>query len=712
MKVIILAAGENGELGLYIKDKSKVTLTIANETILERQVRILKECGILEENIIVVTGYKKESIKLHKNITIIENDIYMITNNAYSLGIALQNIEEDIIVLDGDLVFEKEIILNLLSIETNILVISKYQTKYGGTGIKIDTNGYVSELGKHIFSLNTYESIMKICKKDVGKLQKELLKIENRKNWYTVPISKCLKNFLFYPLVSQMPVYDIDTYQDYLAVKKVYENKSNIILVTGASGFLGKKIYHILKRNYEVIGIKGHGNNSEFIAIDLLDIERVEAYITFIKPTIIIHTAGIAEPDLCEKNKEKAEHVNVEATKNIVNICKKWNIKLIHISTDYVFDGEKYSEYRKDDIRIPKNFYGITKVKAEDIVKSYDNSLIVRIPILYGYNDEQDKITFPNYIIGQLEKNKKIELDNIQIRYPVLIDEVADVIEKSLTKKGIIHITSDVGVTKYQWAKVIAEVFGYSSENIYEKSGTLFNRPKHIRLEITKEDYMVSDIIKGTQMLKKQLHCAFKLIYKGFPNETVYGKNIGKYRYILGKKLGKCIPKDVVNKLDYIVPVPTSGLFYAMGLAEELKIPYLQALVKTDSNMRSFQIADVLLREKIIREKIYAIAELIKEKTIAIVDEAIFTGTTLKVICDMLKFCDVKEIYICIPTPVCQYNCQQYIQPERKLLINNEIQDMTEYFKVDGVYFQNNEVFQDSIKDIKNICYECFRNKD
>ncbi len=158
-----------------------------------------------------------------------------------------------------------------------------------------------------------------------------------------------------------------------------------------------------------------------------------------------------------------------------------------------------------------------------------------------------------------------------------------------------------------------------------------------------------------------------------------------------------------------MVPVPTSGLYYAMGLAEKIKVPYMQSLIKPDSKTRSFQIADLALREKVIQDKIFAIPELLKGKTVAIVDEAIFTGITLRVVCDMVRACDAKKIYICIPTPVCKNICKQYVQPERSPL-NQRYNNISfkEYFKVEGVFFQRYELFLNSISEIENICCECF----
>lgn len=135
----------------------------------------------------------------------------------------------------------------------------------------------------------------------------------------------------------------------------------------------------------------------------------------------------------------------------------------------------------------------------------------------------------------------------------------------------------------------------------------------------------------------------------------------------------------------------------------------MQALVKPDSMTRSFQIADISMREQIIKQKIMPIKELINGKNVMLIDEAIFTGTTLRVICDIVKACGAKMIYIALPTPVCESMCRQHVQPERRLLSQDvDAEDVAQYFRVDGVFFQKYENFVESLESVKGICMDCF----
>lgn len=708
MKAIILAASRGKQLGELTKDIPKCMLTFGQETILERQIRLLGEVGIGSSDIYVVAGYKAEKIKNVKGISLILNNEYKVTDNSYSLWLALQSVDDDILVLDGDLVYEADVIRLLCKAKGNAVVVSESNHYNGSTGVSVGKSGRLRAIGKHLSGEKSYASIMKMTAKTAAVLAEDLK--NSRMFWYTVSLNRILKTEVFEVCYTTNHIVGVNTYSDYLDAKRYFGIEKDMVWVTGASGFLGQKIYHILKRNYDVVGTKGKSKNSEFTAIDLLNKEAIRAYVRLIKPSIIVHTVGIPEPEACEADREAADKINVGTVKNLVEICNESGIKLVHISTDYVFDGESSEEYGRDDKRSPKNYYGVTKLRAEDEVKKCKDSLIVRVPLLYGYNNIGDKATFPIKILEKIKQGEQVFLDNKQIRYPVLIDDVAFSVADSLHKKGIIHVTSGEPVTKYIWAKILAHEFGYDECLVQEdKDSSLDDRPKHVKLRVEEQDYLVTSVKRGAEVLRKQMACVFQLIYKSNPVEKAYGINIGNYRYELGKKLAFSLPEVMVQKADYVVPIPNSGLYYAMGLAEQIKVPYLQALVKPDVMTRSFQISDIALREQVIRQKITPIRELLKNKNIILVDEAIFTGTTLRIVCDMVKACGAGEIYIAIPTPICRNICRQYVQPERRLLSwEVEEEDIVAYFKVKGVFFQTYDRFEKSICKVGNICRDCF----
>ncbi len=710
MKVIILAAGRGLRLGSMTEHIPKCMLPFGSETILGRQVRILEEAGIRPEDVTIIAGYKAETVTALYNNVIINDDYYK-TDNSYSLYLAIRETTDDVLVMDGDLIFEDVLIRQLLQIKNpNWLLCRKTRQSLGDTGAILDEDGSVCGIGKHIGdSAYTYCGIARISGTAARDLSGQLL--ENKSEWYTVPLARLFGTHLFTAAFSVHEVFEVNTYFDYVNAKDHFGIEKLNIAVTGASGLLGKKVYHILKRRYRVTGLQYSSGEPEFISLDITNRESVKAFFELYHPQIVVNCAGLAEPDRCEADRELALKVNVEAVRILCEVCREYTAKLIHISTDYVFDGEEEAEYEPGHERQPQNYYGHTKVEAENIVMGYKNSLVVRIPIIYGYNDASDKETFPLKVLGNLKKGKTVYMDNKQVRYPVLIDEVAMMIGDSLSRSGILHISSAVPVTKYTWARVIARVFGFDEALVREdRESCLLNRPPHVKLKLSDEKYRASDIVRGTEIMKEQMHCAFKLIYSTHPGDSIYGINVGEFRYKLGQKLGRSLPREIVRKLDYIVPVPSSGLYYAMGVADVTQVPYLQALYKPDTTARSFQIASNRARAQMIRSKILPIRSLLEGKSIALVDEAIFTGTTLKVVCDMCKACNVKKIYIFLPTPPCYNRCGAYVRPERELLSEfTDVGTLRDYFKVEDVLFQPYGNFEESICGIGGICYECFK---
>lgn len=212
---------------------------------------------------------------------------------------------------------------------------------------------------------------------------------------------------------------------------------------------------------------------------------------------------------------------------------------------------------------------------------------------------------------------------------------------------------------------------------------------------------------------QKQKFCSLRFLYKGDVNENIFGKNVGQFRIELGKTLASYVSENVVSRLDYIVPVPSSGIFYALGLAECLKIPFLPALRKLEVSERAFEIQNVDTRKKFLYQNMQINSKLIKGKKIMLVDEAIFTGATLKVVCDILKDCKVKEIHLAIPSPKCYNQCPYLIQPQRTLLLEKISESyMQEYFGVQSLSFLPFEAYKRAFNAVNaNFCVECFEKE-
>lgn len=260
----------------------------------------------------------------------------------------------------------------------------------------------------------------------------------------------------------------------------------------------------------------------------------------------------------------------------------------------------------------------------------------------------------------------------------------------------------------------VEELLSYKSQNyiLADKfASKIVKEALENRTPEKDENFM--SFIEEKEIAKKQMNCSLRLLYKCLPSEDIFNKNVGRFRVELGERTANEIPEEIKSKLDYIVPVPSSGVFYAVGLSKILSVPFLPALKKIEVSERAFEIENVDMRKSFLFKNMELNESLIKGKNILLVDEAIFTGATLKVVCDIFRDSGVNEIHIAIPSPECNNNCEYFVQPKRVMLLNKiNKSSLAQYFDVNSVTFLKLEEYSSIMKSLNNeICIECFDNK-
>ena len=192
-----------------------------------------------------------------------------------------------------------------------------------------------------------------------------------------------------------------DKNMGFLSNKSLSFFKKKRYLVTGVNGQLGYDIVRELnKKNiYDILAL-------DINDMDITDKRIVNKIISEYKPEVVFHCAAWTNVENAEDCKEQCYKVNVEGTKNIVNACRNIDCKLIYISTDYVFDGEKDGLYEINDFTNPKNVYGKSKVAGENFVRSYEKSFIVRTSWLFGINGKN----FINTMLKLSKTNEELDL--------------------------------------------------------------------------------------------------------------------------------------------------------------------------------------------------------------------------------------------------------------------------------------------------------------
>lgn len=248
------------------------------------------------------------------------------------------------------------------------------------------------------------------------------------------------------------------------------------ILVTGASGLLGSRlIRELLSKNHEVVALYNRNSiqidNERLFKIKLNIINKtlLEDLIFKTRPDVIIHSAAYTDVDGCERNKTWAWKVNVEATRSIVRAARVVKAHLVYISTDYVFDGEK-GLYREDDIPSPINYYGLTKLIAEELVRVSDLLYtIVRTSAIYGVGGS--KKSFAEYVAEKLSHGEKVHALVDQYVSPthntLLAMAIAEIVK--MRPLGTLHIAGE-RTNRFEFAIKVAETLGLPTELVEKAS--------------------------------------------------------------------------------------------------------------------------------------------------------------------------------------------------------------------------------------------------
>ena len=213
-------------------------------------------------------------------------------------------------------------------------------------------------------------------------------------------------------------------------------NDSKKILLTGASGKIGEKLFSILPKKYcyGVFFKKKIKNKKNLIKLDLRDNKKLKLLLKKINPSTVIHLAGMRDPGLNEKKPQESKKLNFEVTKNLANNLSK-KTHFIFFSTDKVYGGKKnlYNELSKPS---PKGLYGKYKLKSENIIrKKFKNHHIIRMPLVHS--DGRDKnFSIIDKSIFRLKKKLKVEVFSNVKRCFVNIDDLIRFIVVILEKKN------------------------------------------------------------------------------------------------------------------------------------------------------------------------------------------------------------------------------------------------------------------------------------
>ena len=259
------------------------------------------------------------------------------------------------------------------------------------------------------------------------------------------------------------------------------------LLVTGANGLLGQKVVSRLmeKKSFGILAT-GRGacrlpqdwEGYIYRKMDTTDQGQIEHVFQEFKPQVVIHCASMTNVDLCETDQEQCYEQNVTAVSNIVEACEKYQTHLIHLSTDFIFDG-KDGPYAEDAVPNPINYYGKTKLESEKIVQqSKLDWAIIRTALVFGISHDMSRSNIILWVKNALENGKELQLVNDQFRTPTLAEDLAEgcILAAEKQAKGIFNISGKDFLTPYDMGVQTAAFFGLDQTKIKKADSFSFTQ--------------------------------------------------------------------------------------------------------------------------------------------------------------------------------------------------------------------------------------------
>lgn len=293
------------------------------------------------------------------------------------------------------------------------------------------------------------------------------------------------------------------------------------ILVTGCNGLLGQKLVELISTTEDHYLIATAKSKlvipfiGEFHALDITSSWQVEQVLAATKPDVVINTAAMTQVDQCETEKEKCWLNNVTSVEHLVKACQNVEAHLVHLSTDFVFDGT-HGPLDENEKPNPLSYYGESKWASEKIVeKSNIGWTIVRTVLVYGVTQDMSRSNIVLWVKKNLEEGKKINVVTDQWRTPTLAEDLATGCYLAATKKtkGIYHISGSEMMTPYDIAMATADFFKLDKSLIQQTDSTKFTQPARrppktgFIIDKAKRElgYTPHSFKQGLALLKRQL---------------------------------------------------------------------------------------------------------------------------------------------------------------------------------------------------------------
>jgi dTDP-4-dehydrorhamnose reductase len=230
-------------------------------------------------------------------------------------------------------------------------------------------------------------------------------------------------------------------------------------LITGAGGQLGSDLCSLLAPSSEVLA----ASHEE---LDVTDDAAVAAALGDFSPSLVINCAAFHNVEQCEREEDRSFEVNARAVKRLAKACSQTGAKLVHFSTNYVFDGTSETAYAEDDRPSPRSIYAISKLAGEHAALAYsDGALVVRTSALYGLHGSKSKGgNFVTRMVERAHDQGKLAMVADQRLTPTFTADLAEAVLEAIEAgaDGLLHVTNSGACSWYDFTRAIMEVAGIS----------------------------------------------------------------------------------------------------------------------------------------------------------------------------------------------------------------------------------------------------------
>ncbi len=259
------------------------------------------------------------------------------------------------------------------------------------------------------------------------------------------------------------------------------------VLITGSNGLLGQKLVDLYKTNSSVELIataRGADRYPDktgytYASLDITQKNEVDSVLDLYQPDVVINTAAMTNVDACESEREACDALNIHAVDFLVNACNRINAHFVHVSTDFIFDGT-HGPLTEDEKPSPISYYGLSKVKAEEIVQAKSKSwAIARTVLVYGIVSDMSRSNIVLWAKGALESGKSINVVADQFRTPTLAEDLAQGCALIAAQKasGIYNISGKNFMSVYDLVVQVADFWNLDKSFLHLSSSEGIKQP-------------------------------------------------------------------------------------------------------------------------------------------------------------------------------------------------------------------------------------------